>query len=131
MENENAVHGSPKWMTIVGWVLTVIATLMLLMSAAFKFLKVPDAVTGMQKFGWDESKLLLLGILEIGSLLIYLFPKTAVLGAIILAGYLGGATATHYRVGDVIWGPIMVGIFVWVGLWLREPRLRALTPFRS
>lgn len=131
MEPEIQVAGNPKWMTWVGWIISILAVLMLLMSAVFKFIKAPEAVDGMEKLGWDAGKLLTLGILESACALIYLFPRTAMLGAILLTAYLGGAVATHVRVSDAFISPIVGGVLVWLGLWLREPRLRALTPLRS
>lgn len=131
MEPEIQVAGNPKWMTWLGWIISVLFGLMLLMSAVFKFIKFPEAVQGMEKLGWDAGKLLTLGILEAACTLIYLFPRTAMLGAILLTAYLGGAVATHVRVSDAFISPIIGGILIWLGLWLREPRLRALTPVRS
>lgn len=72
-----------------------------------------------------------LGFVEIGCVVIYLIPRTSILGAVLLAAYLGGAVATHVRVGDPFWAPILCGVALWLGLWLREPRLKALVPFRS
>jgi hypothetical protein len=118
-------------MTRLGWAISILAGLMLLMSAVFKFIKAPPAVDGMEKLGWDAGKLITLGILEAGCTLIYLFPRTAVLGAILLAAYLGGAVATHVRVSDFFISPLIGGILVWLGLWLRDPRIRALVPFRQ
>lgn len=129
MQSE-AQAATPKWMFWVGWVLSILAVLMLLMSAVFKFLKVPEALDGMQKLGWDESKMLTLGILEVSCTILYLIPRTSVLGAILLTAYLGGATATHVRVSDVFISPIVGGILIWLGLWLRESRLRALVPLK-
>ncbi len=73
-----------------------------------------------------------IGIIELACLTLYLIPRTSVLGAILLTGYLGGATVTHLRVGDPAFvGAVVAGIFVWGGLFFREPRVRALIPFRS
>jgi hypothetical protein len=73
-----------------------------------------------------------LGITEVACTIIYLIPRTAVLGAILLTGYFGGATATHVRVGDPSFvGPVVLGVLVWLGLFLRDDRLRALIPLRS
>jgi uncharacterized protein YndB with AHSA1/START domain len=71
-----------------------------------------------------------LAFVELGCLAIYLFPRTAVLGAILLTGYLGGATATHVRIGDMFLPPILVGVLVWLGLFFRDERLRVLLPWR-
>lgn len=131
MESDIQTTSSPKWMFWVGWGISILAALMLIMSATFKFIRAPEALEGMKKLGWDESTLLTLGILEIGCTIIFLIPRTSVLGAILLAAYLGGATATHVRISDAFISPIIAGIIVWLGLWLREPRLRALTPFRQ
>jgi hypothetical protein len=62
---------------------------------------------------------------------VYLIPRTSVLGAVLLAGYMGGAICTHWRAGDVFVGQIVIGLLVWLGLYLREPRLRALLPLRT
>lgn len=114
-----------------GRVMSTLPVLMLLFSAAMKFAKPPAAVEGMAKLGLPESLLLGLGILELACTIIYIIPRTAVLGAILLTGYLGGAILTHLRVGDNFVGPIVFGVFIWGGLYLRDPRIRALIPLRS
>lgn len=76
------------------------------------------------------SLALALGILEIVCTVTYAVPRTAMLGAILLTGYLGGATATHVRIGDSFISPVILGVLVWGGLFLRDPRLRALIPLR-
>ena len=73
----------------------------------------------------------LIALVEIACGIVYAIPQTSVLGAILLTGYLGGATATHVRAGEPFFLPIVVGIVVWLGLFLREERLRALVPLRS
>ncbi|NJN37230.1 MAG: DoxX family protein [Nitrospiraceae bacterium] len=72
-----------------------------------------------------------LGVLELVCVILYIIPRTAVLGAILLTGYLGGAILTHLRVGDPFIGPVVFGVFIWGGLFLRDPRVRALIPVRS
>jgi hypothetical protein len=94
--------------------------------------KADGVVDGFQKFGWDENLALALGILELCCTAIYVIPRTSVLGAILLTGYLGGATATHVRISDPSFAaPIVLGVLVWLGLFLRDARLRALLPLRS
>lgn len=117
---------------IFGWILSILPALMLLMSAVMKFTPPnEDMRKGLGDIGWQESQMLALGILELSCVLIYLFPRTAVLGAILVTGYMGGAIATHVRVGDFFIVPhVVIGLFVWLGLFLREPRLRVLVPFR-
>jgi hypothetical protein len=72
-----------------------------------------------------------LAILELACVVVYMIPATAVLGAILLAGYLGGAILTHWRVGDPVIIPIVLGLLVWLGIYLREPRLKELIPIRK
>ena len=120
-----------KAMFWAGWVITVLPVLMLAMSAYAKFAQIPQAVEGLEKFGYKLDLLLPLGIVEVVCALIYLFPRTAVLGAILLTGYLGGATATHVRVYDPFHMPIILGVMVWLGIYLRDARLRAIVPWRS
>jgi hypothetical protein len=118
----------------MGWVgrgLTTLAALPFVMSASMKFMGGPQVVQGMGHFGWPESMLITLGVLEAGSVALYLIPQTAVLGAIILTGYLGGALSTHLRIGEPVYVHVVLGFFIWGGLYLRESRLRELIPLRK
>lgn len=128
---ETPAAGSPKWMTIVGWVLSVIPALLLLFSGVLKFMPIPGNDENLQHIGWKAESVPTLGVIEIICTLIYLIPQTAMLGSILLAAYMGGTVATHLRVGDPFFVQILIGVVLWLGLWLREPRLRALTPIRS
>jgi hypothetical protein len=115
-----------------GWVLSVLPCLLLLLSGTMKFLKPPDVVEQFAHLGFPEQLILALGIVEVGCTLVYLIPRTAVLGAILLTGYLGGAVASHARLQEMNFlMPLVLGLLVWGGLYLREPRLRALIPLRS
>ena len=131
-----ALHTSPRggsrdrqgklhW---AGWIIAVPAVALLIFSAAMKLNKSPQALEGIGHFGWKESSLLPLGILELVCVVVYLSPRTAVLGAILLTGYLGGATATHARLGESFIIPVVMGMILWLGLYLRDPRVRALVP---
>ncbi len=117
------------------WASLVISALPVLVLAAggiAKLLKPEFQVKGFEKLGWDPSFSVCIGILELACTVIYLIPRTAVLGAILLAGYLGGAIATHVRAGDpFFFGPLILGMLLWGGLYLRDARLRALLPLRS
>ena len=104
---------------------------MLLFSAAMKFAKPPAVVEGFTHLGWPERLTLALGILELVCTVLYAIPRTAVLGAILLTGYLGGAIATHVRIGEQFVMIVILGVAIWAGLFLRDPRLRALIPLRS
>ena len=114
----------------VGRVISVLASLMFLMSAAMKLKGGPELAEGMAHLGLPSSMVVPLAILELTCVVIYLIPMTSVLGAILLAGYIGGAICTHWRVGDPFIVQILLGIFVWLGLYLREDRLKALIPLR-
>ncbi len=123
---------TPSKRTIaIGWVLTILPAGMLLMSATMKFLKPPEVLKSMEPLGLPSHIITPLGLLEVCCTILYLIPKTAVLGAILLTGYLGGAILTHLRVGDQFIAPAILGIVLWFGLFLREPRLRMLIPLRS
>jgi hypothetical protein len=113
------------------YIISAIPVSMMIFSAVLKFF--PSVVAeGFNQLGWPVTLAPILGIIELGCVIVYLFPRTAVLGAILIAGYLGGATATHVRVGDgFFFAPFILGVLAWLGLWLREPRLKALLPFRS
>jgi len=111
-----------------GRVLSALPVLLLVFSAAMKFVKPAAVVEGVTRLGYPESLILGIGILELACTVVYLIPRTSILGAILLTGYLGGATATHVRVGDPFIAPVLLGVLVWGGLYLRDDRLRALVP---
>ena len=121
-----------KKMLWTGYVISAIPVLMLLFSGIMKLVKPPSVVEGFVRLGYPASLVVGIGILEIACTVVYLIPRTSVLGAILLAAYLGGATATHVRVGESAFiGPVVFGVLIWLGLFLREPRLRALLPLRQ
>jgi DoxX-like family len=123
---------APRWMRWLGLALSALPVLMLLMSATMKLTQNPKMVAlWTPKFGYPESLMLPIGLLELTCAIVYLIPQTAVLGAILVTGYLGGAVATHVRVSDAFLIPLSLGVFAWAGLFLRDPRLRALLPLRS
>ena len=117
------------------WVGRIISGLMiafLLLDGGIKILKLPAAVEGTARLGYPTSLVQPIGILALVCVLLYASPRTAVLGAILLTGYLGGATATQVRVQDQ-WFlfPVVLGMLVWAGLYFRDERLRALIPLSS
>jgi hypothetical protein len=122
-----AASGKIAW---VGRVISWLSAAVFLMSAGMKFKGGPELSEGLAKLGLPESIVIPLGILEIVCAVVYLVPATAVLGAILLTGFLGGAILTHWRVGDPVIIQVVLGLVVWLGLWLRENRLRALIPLR-
>jgi hypothetical protein len=112
-------------------VVSGIPVLMLLFSAGIKLVRQPGAIeVFVGKWGFPDGSLVAIGVLELACVLVYLIPRTAVLGAVLITGYLGGAVATHVRASEAFVAPLVVGILAWVGLYLREPRLRELLPLR-
>ena len=120
-----------KTMLWTGHIMSALPVLMLLMSGVMKFLKPGFVVEGFKHLGLPENLTLGIGILELACTVVYLIPRTAVLGAILLTGYLGGAILTHLRVGEAIFMQIIFGVLIWGGLFLRDPRLRELIPLRK
>lgn len=117
------------WMTWTGRVLSGLVGAMLIFSAVMKLKGGPEIEKPFgEMFGYPLSTLTPIGILEMLVAVIYLIPKTRYLGGILVAAYLGGAVATHVRIGDVFYGPVILGVVAWIGLWLRDVRLRRLTP---
>ena len=123
-----AASGRMVW---VGRVISVLASLLFLMSAAMKLRGGAELAKGMAHLGFPESLTVPLAILEISCVVVYLVPATSVLGAILLTGYMGGAICTHLRVGDPFVVQVALGMFVWLGLYLRENRLKGLIPLRT
>ena len=115
----------------VGRLISVLASLLFVMSAVMKLTGGPEVMQGMAHLGLPESLIRPLAILEISCVVVYLIPATSVLGAILLTGYMGGAICTHLRVGDPFVVQIALGIFVWLGLYVREDRLKGLIPRRT
>ncbi len=120
-----------KKMLWSGRIISALPVLLMVFAGAFGLLKPAAALAGFVHFGYPESAFLPICIVEIACAIVYAIPRTSVLGAILLTGYLGGATATHVRVGEPFFFPIIVVILVWAGLFLRDDRLRALIPLRT
>jgi DoxX-like family len=123
-----AVSKKTLW---TGYVMSALPVIALVMSGVMKLTKSATVVQGFAHFGYQEASIIPLGILEIACTVLYLVPQTSILGAILVTGYFGGATATTYRIGEG-WAPtVILGILVWGGLFMRDPRLRALIPIRK
>jgi hypothetical protein len=118
---------------VTGWVLTILPAAGLIFSAVMKLIQPgtpEEAAKYLDPIGWKLEQLVGLGILELTCVIIYLIPQTAVLGAILVTGYIGGILATHVRVGDFGIVPfIIIGVLTWLGLFLRYPKLRRMIPF--
>lgn len=120
-----------KGTLVTGWVLSAIPILMMLFAGSTKLLKPVAVVEGFAKSGYPESLIVTIGLLELACTIIYAIPRTAVLGAILMTGLLGGAVDANVRLlSPVFIVPVILGIFVWGGLFFRDGRLRALIPVR-
>ena len=121
-----------RWITWIGWVVSLWPAFVVVSSATWKLTRNAWYVAEFARIGWPESALNLLAFLQLGSLVLFLIPRTAVLGAILLTGYLGGAIATYVRIGEPypVLVPLSTSMIAWAGLYLREQRLRSLIPLR-
>lgn len=121
-------------MTLAGYGLTGLCALFLLMDAAMKLMELPIVLETTIQLGWPASSAVPLGLVLVISVLLYLLPRTSILGAVLLTGYLGGAVATHARIGSPLFTHtlfgVYVGIIMWAGVYLRDPVLRSIFPVR-
>ena len=127
---------SEKAMTRIGWVLSGLFILFMLgASVAPKLLRMPVAEETLTGLGWQPGNAFWIGIVELACTVLYAIPRTSVLGSVVMTGLLGGAMATHIRVGSPLFSHELFGIylalFMWGGLWLRSPALRAVFPFKT
>jgi hypothetical protein len=127
LPSASAVGKKSLW---AGRVLSGLAVAFLVFDAGFKFMVTPEAVAATAVLGWPADVMPLIGAIELVCLAAYLVPRTAILGAVLWTGYLGGAIATHLRVHNPLFShtlfPIYIAILIWGGLWLRDRRVRAL-----
>ena len=115
-----------------GRIISALPVLMLLLRGVMKVLKPAPVVRGFAHYGYPGSQIVFLGILEIACTLVYVIPRTAYLGAILMTSYLGCATASNVRIGDPPYlVTVVLDVLVWGGLFLGDARLRALLPLRS
>jgi len=121
-----------RWLVWAGWVVSLWPVFVVGMSARWKLTRNPAYLGMFAQIGWPDSALTLLACLQLGSIILYIIPPTAVLGAVLLTGYLGGAVAAYTRIGHPypILVPFSTSVIAWLGIWLRDERLRALLPIR-
>lgn len=127
---------TPKTMTIAGWVLTGLFSLFILGASVFpKLSGMPIAEETMAQLGWPAGYVMTIGLIELGCLILYLYPRTNILGAVLFMAVFGGAMATQIRAGSPLFSHVLFGIylglFMWGGLWLRDATVRAIFPFRK
>lgn len=131
--NTQTVSGSKKKLW-AGYVISGLMTLLLLMDAIGKLVKPAPVVEATVQLGYPESSIVGIGVLLLVCIILYVIPRTSVLGAILLTGYLGGAVASHVRVGGPLFPilfPVIIGLLIWGGLYLRNKRLSGLIPFQT
>jgi hypothetical protein len=128
-----SIEGSRVWLW-VGRILTGIVALFLLFDSVIKLLKLDIVVESFVQLGYPESVARPIGILELACLVLYLVPQTAILGAVLWTGILGGAITSHLRVGDPVFTHLLFGVYLglmlWGGLYLRDAKLREVLPLR-
>jgi hypothetical protein len=121
-----------RWMVWVGWLISIMPVLIVLISSRWKLTADPGYVREFTRIGWPTSALPLLAGLQLSFMALYLIPWTAVLGAVLITGYLGGAIASYVRIGELNppLVPFTTAVLAWLGLFLRDERVRALLPIR-
>ena len=121
-----------KALTITGYVLTGIFVLFMAFDVVIKLIRLPIVGETMVQMGWPPELGFTIGLLELIAVALYIWPRTAVLGAVLMTAILGGAVATHVRIASPLFSHVLfgvyLGLFMWGGLWLRTPALRALLP---
>jgi hypothetical protein len=125
---------TPNAMLWSGRILSGLVVLFLLFDGAIKLIPLDVVITTSQELGIPTHLARTLGVLTLAGTLLYAWPRTAVLGAVLLTGYLGGAIYVHVRAGSPMFSHTLFGVYlgllIWGGLWLRDERLRSLFPFR-
>jgi hypothetical protein len=133
MSSDHQSKRVPTPLLWAGRVMSALPALFLLLDAIMKFVKPEPVVKATVELGYPESVILGLGIVLLACTVLYLIPRTAILGAILLTGYLGGAVASHLRAGDGLFPitfPVVFGALLWGGICLRDERLRSLILWR-
>jgi len=115
-----------------GRIVSILPVLIVLISSNWKLTSNPGYVREWGRIGWDVKDLPYIASLQLGAILLYVIPRTSVLGAVLLTGYLGGAIASYVRIGALYPPllPLTTALLAWLGIYLREPRLRELLPIR-
>ena len=129
--HRSEVSKTPLW---AGRILSGLAAAFCIMDGGMKLFKPPFVVEATVQLGYSESSIVSIGITLLLCTVLYVIPRTSILGAILITGYLGGAVASNVRAGTALFNvffPVLFGIFVWGGLWLRDRRLQDLLPLRK
>lgn len=131
MGNLNSNSRTAHW---TGWGISVLCALFLLFDSITKILKTVQTVQGSIQIGWPEDTIRAIGFVLLVCTVLFVIPRTSILGAILLTGYLGGATAIMVRAqtpGHPFLFPVFFGILLWAGVFFRDKKLRSFIPFRK
>lgn len=129
MQISSPVSKTALW---IGRVMSALPVLLVLFGSIVKLMKTPSVIEGFVRAGVPERLIIPVGMIEMVCVIVYVIPQTAVLGAILMTGLLGGATITNLRIGDPTYPlPVILGMLAWGGLFLRDTRLRDLIPIRK
>jgi DoxX-like protein len=123
-----------KWQLWLGRVISAVPILMMAMASTLKLIHAPQMVPSwVNRFGWPERLMTTVGLIEMSCALLFAIPQTAVLGAILVTAFFGGAFVSHLRIGDAAGSavPVVLASMAWIGLYLRDERLRSLIPLRG
>jgi hypothetical protein len=131
MQQGTQNSAASKKMFWAGCVISALPVLLMLGTGLFGLINADAVARGLSQYGYPKSIALRISLLELACIIVYAVPQTAVLGAILVTAYLGGATATHVRAGEPFFSPVITGVLVWAGLFLRDQRLRTLIPLRK
>lgn len=118
-------------LALAGWTLSAAVGIFLLFSAGTKFLRTPTVLAEFEHLGYTESAILPIAVAQTLGIVLYLLPRTGVLGATLVTAYMGGGAAVHLRAGDAVLLPIVTAILAWTGLVLRDHRVRSVMPWRT
>jgi hypothetical protein len=123
---------SSRWLVWAGRIVSIAPVLIVLMSARWKLTSNPWYVHEWVRFGWKTPDLPFIASLQLGAILLYVIPRTSVLGAVLLTGYMGGAIASYVRIGELYppLVPLTTAMLAWLGIYLRDERIRSLLPLR-
>ena len=130
MNMQTPPHTSKKAMW-TGWIISGLCILFLLFDAIMKIIREAHSIEGSVQLGWPENRVQSIGIVLLIATILYIIPRTAILGAILLTGYLGGAIAIMVRVDKPLYFALVFGVLVWAGLYFRDHKLRQLIPLRK
>ncbi len=130
----HATAATPTWMPRAGYTLSGLVILFMALDVTMKLLRLPIVLETTVQLGWPAESAVPLGIVLLVCTVLYAFPRTSVLGAVLLTGYLGGAVATHARIASPLLSHTLFGVYLgvlmWAGLYLRDPRVRSLLPLK-